>query len=302
VLTRNWVAGRPVDIRRTLQPLQRGSGDPMQKVRDGALWRATRTPDGLGTLALHAPAPGEVAARAWGPGAQWLLDRVPILLGERDDWSGFDPSGHPLLRQTARLHPGLRLPSTGLVMESLVPAVLEQRVTGMEARRAWRALLYRYGDPAPGPAPDGMRIMPDAATILRVPTWDWHRWGVDLNRQRAIRAAATVAGRLEEITALSLPEAVARLSVVPGIGPWTAAETVQRAMGHPDEVSVGDFHVPNQVVFALTGKPRADDAEMLRVLSPWAGHRQRVVRLIEVAGVGAPRFGPRYSPIDTRAM
>lgn len=301
-LARRWSAGRPVDLRRTLAPLQHGPGDPMHRIRDGVLWRACRTPDGLGTVALRLSARDEVAASAWGPGAAWLLDRLPTLLGAGDDWSGFDTGAHPLLRRTARLNPGLRLPCTGLVMESLVPAVLEQRVTGTEAHRAWRMLLHRCGEPAPGPAPDGMRVLPDAGALLRIPTWDWHRWGVDSQRQRAIRAAATVAARLEECAAMSPDAALARLQIVPGIGLWTAAETLQRAIGHPDAVSVGDFHISHQVTYALTGEPRGDDAHMLSLLEPWAGHRQRVVRLIEVAGIAAPRFGPRYAPLDTRAM
>lgn len=301
-LTRRWSAGRPVDVRRTLAPLQHGRGDPMHRVQDGVLWRASRTPDGLGTVALRLRAVGEVEASGWGPGAAWLLDRVPALLGAHDDWTGFDSAAHPLLHRTARMHPGLRLPSTGLVMESLAPAVLEQRVTGMEAHRAWRMLLRRYGDPAPGPAPDGMRVLPEPAALLRIPTWEWHRWGVDLQRQRAMRAAATVAARLEECATLPPDAALARLQIVPGIGMWTAAETLQRAIGHPDAVSVGDFHIKNQVTYALTGQPRGDDEHMLSLLSPWLGHRQRVVRLIEVAGISAPRFGPRYSPLDTRAM
>src|ERR1700712_3227329 len=132
----------------------------------------------------------------------------------------------------------MRLCSTGLVMESLVPAILEQKVTGQEARRAWRMLLFRYGRPAPGPV--AMRIMPTAAELLHVPTWDWHRFGVDLKRQRTIRAVCSVASRLEEALAFAPAAAMARLMIIPGVGEWTAAETLQRAMGHPDAVSVGD--------------------------------------------------------------
>lgn len=233
--------------------------------------------------------------------ADWLLERVPVLLGDGDDWTGFDAAAHPLLASVARRHPGLRLPSTGLVLDVLVPAVLEQRVTGRESRRAWRGLCYRYGEPAPGPWP-ALRVPPGAETLLDVPSWDWHRLGVDLARQRAIRAAATVAARLEECVYLTPAEASARLRIVPGIGEWTAAEVAQRAWGDPDAVSVGDYHIHDQVVHALTGRPRGDDAEMLELLERWRGHRQRVVRLIEVSGVAKPRFGPRYSPIDMRAM
>ncbi|MDQ2750930.1 MAG: DNA-3-methyladenine glycosylase 2 family protein [Actinomycetota bacterium] len=298
---RVWDAGRAVDVGATLAPLRRSTGDPAH-LHDaaGVFWWACSTPDGDGTLALRAVR-GVVTARAWGSGAQWLLDRIPALLGEGDDWSALDLSSQPRLCDVAHARPGLRLPATGLVMDSLVPAVLEQRVTGREAWRAWRLLLRRFGRPAPGPVVD-LRVPPSARALLDVPGWDWHRMGVDSQRQRAIRAAAGVAGRLEECATMEPAAGLARLRILPGIGEWTAAETMQRAVGHPDAVSVGDYHIKDLVVHFLTGRPRGDDAEMVRLLEPWAGQRQRVVRLIELSGVGKPRFGPRLSTIDIRAI
>jgi len=296
-----WKPGRPVDVSATLGPLRRGTGDPAHQVdSDGTFWWAAATPHGPGTLALRADRDG-VHCTAWGAGAQWLLDGVPELLGADDDWTGLDVTRHPLLERTQRGHPGLRLARTRLVFDSLLPAVLEQRVTGHEARRAWRGLLWRFGQPAPGPNAR-LRVPPGPQQVLAVPTWDWHRLGVDITRHRAMRAAATVAARLEECVSMPAAAAVARLQVVPGIGEWTAAETVQRALGDPDTVSVGDYHIHDIVVHALTGRPRGDDAEMLRLLEPWRGQRQRIVRLIELSGVGKPRFGPRYAPLDLRAM
>jgi 3-methyladenine DNA glycosylase/8-oxoguanine DNA glycosylase len=294
---RLWDAGRPVDLRSTLGPLRRGTGDPAHRIgADGRFWWACLTPDGAGTIALQT-AGSRVTAQAWGAGAGWLLDRVPTLLGVADDWAGLDVSAMPLLDRVRRARPGLRLPSTGLVLDSLVPAVLEQKVTGKEAWRSWRELLWRFGEPAPGPV-DRMRVPPAARTLLEIPTWDWHRIGVDLRRQRTIRAAATVAARLEECATLPRDAAFARLRHVPGIGAWTAAETVQRAFGDPDTVSVGDYHLPNVVVHLFTGRPRGTDEEMLELLAPWAGQRQRVMRLVEAAGIGAPRFGPRFTVLD----
>ena len=298
---RFWCPGRRVDVLGTLAPLRRGAGDPAHRVDGaGAFWWACATPAGAGTLVLRPTGDG-VAAQAWGAGADWLLERVPALLGAGDDWSALDLSAQPRLRDVLRHRPGLRLPATGLVVDALVPAVLEQRVTGADARRAWRLLLHRFGTPAPGPGA-GMRVPPSAAVLLDIPTWGWHRLGVDGRRQRAIRAAATVAQRLEECVTLGLGAALARLQVVPGIGQWTAAETAQRALGHPDAVSVGDYHLKDLVVHFLTGRPRGDDAEMLGLLEPWAGQRQRVVRLIELSGVAKPRFGPRFAPVDIRAI
>lgn len=298
---RVWDAGRPVDVGATLGPLRRGSGDPAHLLdAAGVFWWACTTPDGDATLAVRGVS-GVVTARSWGPGAGWLLDRVPVLLGRDDDWSSLELGEQPRLSDVLRHRPGLRLPSTGLVLDSLVPAVLEQRVTGPDARRAWRLLLRRFGTPAPGPALE-MRVPPSAGVLLDVPSWDWHRLGVDSARQRAIRAAATVAARLEECAAMDSAAALARLRVVPGIGQWTAAETAQRALGHPDSVSVGDYHLKDLVVHFLTGRPRGDDAEMMRLLERWTGHRQRVVRLIELSGVAKPRFAPRFSPVDIRAI
>ena len=283
-----------MDIRTTLGPLRRGRGDPSHRIADGRFWRTALSPQGPATLALHVQA-GEVTAQAWGPGADWTLHGLPALLGAEDDWTGLDVRAYPGLHAVRRAHPGLRLPRTGLVLDALIPAVLEQRVTGVQAHRAWRGLLYRHGTVPPGPAPEGMRVPPPPAVVLTVTAWEWSRWDVDLARQRTLRAAATVANRLEECVALPLDAAMTRLQVVPGVGVWTAAETAQRALGHPDAVSVNDYHVHNQVVFALTGRPRGTDEEMLELLAPFAGHRHRVVRLIEVAGIGAPRFGPRQS-------
>ncbi len=301
--SRTWSPGRPVSVSTTLGSLWRGRADPTyRRGRDGAVWRTSRTPEGAGTIRIVAqPASATIHATAWGPGADWLLETFPASLGADDDASGFVP-GHPLLRDLARLHRGWRVPRSGRVLEALVPAVLEQKVTGMQARQSWATLLRWYAEPAPGPAPAGMRIFPTADTWAAIPSWDWHRAGVDGKRSRTILAAVSAADRLEESLDLDDEAADRRLRAVPGVGAWTAAEVMQRAHGCADAVSVGDFHQPSQIVYALTGEPRADDARFLEVLEPWRGHRYRVVRLVELAGITAPRYGPKYAPHDFRAM
>jgi 3-methyladenine DNA glycosylase/8-oxoguanine DNA glycosylase len=291
-----------VDVRATLGSLRRGSGDPSHRVdADGRFWWACATPEGDGTLAVSA-AGTVVRAEAWGAGADWLLERVPSLLGEADDWSTLDVSSVRVLHDVLRRLGGFRLVRTGLVLDALVPAVLEQKVTGQEARRSWRQLLHRFGSPAPGPAAGGMRVPPTPGVLLDIPTWEWHRMGVEAKRQRPIRAAASVARRLEECASMTPADAAARLQLIAGIGAWTAAETLQRALGDPDAVSVGDYHLPNMVVYVLTGRARGTDEEMLQLLAPWAGQRQRVMRLIELTGRSAPRYGPRFNYNDIRAI
>jgi 3-methyladenine DNA glycosylase/8-oxoguanine DNA glycosylase len=288
----------PVDLARTLAPLVHGRGDPCRRRSpDGVFWYVTRTVEGPATLRLTADS-GEIRGEAWGPGADRVLADVPDLCGARDDWSGFDPQ-HPLLERTLRRCAGLRLTRTGNVFESLVPAVLEQKVTGKEAMASWRTLVLRYGEPAPGPAPQGMRVPPGPDQWRRIPSWDWHRAGVDPRRMRTVVAACQVAGRLQEAAAMEPEAALVRLRAVDGVGVWTAAEVAQRAFGDPDTVSVGDYHLAAFVGWALLGRP-VDDDGMLELLEPWRGHRQRVVRLLELSGASKPRFGARMTIQDHR--
>lgn len=294
-LTRDWTPPGPFDLRLVLGPLRRGPADPTFRMSaDGSVRRASRTPAGPGTLHVVAR-DGRIEAAAWGAGASWLLDQLPTLLGESDDPDAFTPR-HRLLAATHHRRPGLRLLRTGLVLESLIPSVLEQKVTTDEAYRAWRLLVRKYGEPAPGPQEYGLYVMPDARTWSLIPSWEWHRAGVDSKRSATILRAVQVARRMEEAAAMELTEAMARLQVIPGIGPWTAAETLQRANGAADAVTVGDYHLPGIVGHALAGNRNADDEEMLTLLAPYEGQRHRATRLILLSGNTPSRRAPRMTP------
>jgi len=283
-----------------LGPLRRGAGDPtFQQDATGAVWLTANTPAGSGTLRVRRP-DGVVEGTAWGEGAEWLLDGLPALLGANDDDTGFE-GHHPLITETRHRKPGLRLGSTGRVWDVLLPAVLEQKVTGTEARRSYRELCRRFGTPAPGPAPAGMRVGPTPRAILGIPDWEWHKAGVDSARRRALIAAAQVAHRLEKAVELRGEDGRNLLRKIPGIGVWTAAEVAQRSWGDPDAVSFGDFHIPSVVGWALLGRPLDDDG-MAEVLAPYTPQRHRAIRYIEASGFRKPRFGPRFSPRDYRAM
>lgn len=282
-----------VDLGLVLGVHRRGSGDPAFRItRDGAVWRTSWTPDGPGTLRIDAK-----GAEAWGPGAGWLLDGVPQLLGLHDDPGVLRPV-HEAVQAAADRHPGFRIGRSRRVFEALVPAVLEQKVLGLEAFRAWRYLLKRFGEPAPG-APEGMRVPPPPEVWARIPSWEWHRSGAEAVRARTIVNAARVASRLEaSASSVALDE---RLRSLPGIGVWTSAEIRQRALGDPDALSVGDYHLPGLVGYALTGE-KTDDAGMLELLKPYAGQRYRVSRLLEMSGVRVPRRGPRLPVRDYRSF
>ena len=306
-----WYPDGPYDLARTLGPLLRGASDPSFSVQGSVIRHAFTTDEGPATVRLSPAGSIElehrVDAQAWGPGAAAAIESVPRLLGAGDDWRAFDePAFHATLprmvREARRRSLALRLPSTGRMIDQLVPIILEQKVTVIEARRAYRYLVHRYGTPAPlagASTPPGLVLAPTAAQWLQVPSWEWHKAGVGPQRSATVMRTLRSAVALERLAALPALEAAAKMQTIPGIGIWTAAEVVQRTHGCPDSISVGDYHLAAYVGAALTGR-RTDDAGMLRLLAPWEGHRQRVVRMIQSSGFRKPTFGPRMTIQDHR--
>jgi 3-methyladenine DNA glycosylase/8-oxoguanine DNA glycosylase len=300
--TRAWVPPYEVGLG-ALRIHRRGPADPTYRLVDGVHWRAIRTPEGPATLAIHQRGErgGVVEAEAWGSGATWALDSLPAMLGGEDDVGGFAPQDD-LLQAAIRQYGVPRLGRTGLVMEALVPAVLEQKVTGQEAFAGFRHLVHRYGEAAPGEraAAIGLRLQPSAEAIRQVPSWWWLKMHVDPARSRALVTAARVADSLERTAGLPVTpeghrEAERRLTSLPGIGEWTAAEVRQRAHGDPDAVSFGDYHVAKDIGWAVTGEPW-DDEQLRAFLAPYRPHRARVVALLYRARGRRPRHGPRMAP------
>lgn len=294
------VDGRPLTPAISLLPLRRGPGDPTFHIEpDGTIWRTSRLDSGPVTYRVRALDAHAVDVDVRGPGGIELLDIADRLLGVGDDDAGFTPD-HPALTAARRRHPHVRLGRTDRVLEALVPAILEQRVTGKEAFASWRQLVTRYGGPAPGPAPAGMKVAPSADTWRTVPSWGFHRAGVDPGRAKTIVRAAGLADRLEKLTDRPASDGRRALQSLPGIGIWTAAEVAQRAWGDPDALSVGDFHLSRVVGVALTGSGMTDE-EMVAYLEPMRPHRYRVVRLLELTGLGwEPRRAPRAAITDHR--
>jgi 3-methyladenine DNA glycosylase/8-oxoguanine DNA glycosylase len=281
----------PVDLARTLFPLRRGTGDPTMRIEPGSVWRATRTPQG--PAAVHVspvPSSASLHAEAWGPGADWALDNAPDLVGLTDDARGFTPHDEVLRSLHHRL-PGVRLTRTDRLIEALIPAILEQKVTGVQARRAYLRLTRALAEPAPGPTT--LLLPPDPARVAALPYHAFHPFGLERRRAETLRFACAKAAAIEALAAKPPAEAREFLGHFPGIGVWTTAEVARLAMGDPDAVSVGDYHLPDVVAWALAGEPRGTDERMLELLEPYRGQRGRVQHLLEAGGVTAPKYGPR---------
>jgi 3-methyladenine DNA glycosylase/8-oxoguanine DNA glycosylase len=278
----------PVDLGLTLGPLVRGRWDPTVAFDVDGFWRATRTPSGPATINLRANG-ARVTARAWGPGAADVLSRTADLVGARDEPGAFEPK-HGVLRDMSRRLRGYRLCRTGAVIEALVPSIIEQKVTGPEAFRSYGALMRKYGEPAPGPLE--LLIPPQPKLLAELPYWAYHPLGIERRRADTVKRACARAARMEEAASMPIADAYKRLRAIQGVGIWTAAEVAGVALGDPDAVSVGDYHLKNQVAWVLAGEPRATDERMLELLEPYRGQRTRAIRLIE-ACPGPLRFGPR---------
>jgi len=277
----------PYDVARSMPRLGTVS-EPTWRHRGEHVEISGRTP--AGPVAFRARSSGDrLTVEAWGAGAGWIVDRLPLLAAHGDDPRPlrFD---HAVLDETNRRHPGVRHGATGLVVDALLGRVLGQRVLAVEAGRSWKALCRELGGPAPGPLE--LLLPPDPDRVVEQPTWWFHQRGIERSRARTLVAVARHARRLAEVVDLPLPEAYARMRAVPGLGPWTVNGVARVALGDPDAIVVGDYWISHAVCSFLTGRSRGSDEEMLALVARWTGQRGRVERLVGLSGHRVQRFGP----------
>lgn len=282
----------PLDLRATLTA--RVTAEPSGGRQQA--WRAVRSPEGNVTSQIRVDG-NEVTIDAWGPGAEWAIETAPALLGLDNDPQAF-VAHHDIVDRLARRFAGLRIGRSGLIWQTLPHVILEQKVTGAEAGRSWRSLVRTYGEDAPGPVE--LRIGPAAEALAGLPYHEFHKHGVERKRAEIIINAARRVNRLEEAASMPVAQAYERMMAFRGIGIWTASLVLGEALGDPDAIPIGDYHVKNTVSWALAQEPRASDERMIELLEPYRGHRQRVVRLLHLGGVGAPKYGPRSQPRNIR--
>ena len=296
----SWTLDRPLELVTNTAATRTGGADATGFLRDGKVWRAAYYQSGPAALSLWTRG-DSLLADAWGPGAACALESAPKLVGLADEPTGFEAARHPVVHDLARRRPGVRLIRTEAVFDAAVRAVLAQKVTGLQAKVSYQALVRRAGVPAPLPRVTRRPLLlpPTPDAVLR--TLAGHgatSLGIDVSRAGTLREVALVADHIERLGRVPSDQgAVLRdaLQQIPGVGEWTANEVTLTALGDPDALSVGDYHLKNYVAFALTGAPRGTDAQMVQLLEPFRPHRARAVRLIELSGLRPPRYGPRMS-------
>jgi 3-methyladenine DNA glycosylase/8-oxoguanine DNA glycosylase len=284
VTSRTVHPGAQIDLRLTLLPLRHGPRDPTIRLRASEAWRATRTPEGPASTYFRRTSDA-IELTAWGPGAGWAIEHADELIGMTDDPAAFIPADD-LVARLHRKMSGLRMCRSRAVVESLIPTVLEQKVTSAEAHECYRHLVYKLAERAPGPV--RLMLPPDPRELVTLPYWWFHPLGIERKRAKIVLDVCRHSRRLEESSSMSQEDAERRLRALPGIGAWTVAHVAQAAFGDPDAVIVGDFHLPHIVTWTLAEEPRGDDRRMLELLEPYRGHRARAVRLLMFGGGRPP--------------
>lgn len=298
---------RSVDIGTTLGWYRHGRDDPTTWLNisgrglasSGRFVRATFTPDGPGTLAItwsHV----DIAVDAYGPGAAWLSDQAPRLLGvdDRTDHQ-LEQAAHPVVAAAANAGRHVRFGASGNLYHELLPTIIEQRITTGEAHDQWRRLCHELSEPAPGPF-TRLLLPPRPDVLMRQPSWWFHPLGIERKRAEPLIEVARHASKLWQWATLAPWQAAAKLQLLPGVGQWTVGTVLGPALGDPDAVAVGDYHLKNMVAFNLAGEPRGTDDRMLELLEPYVGQRGRVVRLVGRHGSPPPKFGPKQRVLSMR--
>jgi len=299
--TADHAVDHAVDVGSTLGWYRHGRNDPTTwidrvgrgRAGSGRFVRATWTPDGPATMLVTWSPESPVSAETWGPGGEWLLARVPAMIGDLDPGApGLETDAHPVVAATAQASRHVRFGASSTLYHELLPTIIEQRVTNVEAKHQWARLCQELSTQAPGPF--ARLLLPPAPDVLRrQPSWWFHPLGIERKRAQPLIEVARHASKMWEWAERDPRDAAGMLRLIPGVGVWTVGCVLAPGLGDTDAVPVGDYHVKNIIAWNMAGEARATDERMLELLEPYAGQRGRVVRAITMYGSGAPKFGPK---------
>ena len=268
-----------------------GRADPTTQ-RDGPrVLHSSWTPEGAVTLCFEpATTRTGIDVSAYGEGASYALEHAEALLGDGDDGEWAKGTA---LERAVRKGGGASMTRALSLADVALRVVFGQRVTSPEANAGYRGLVRAYGEPAPGPY--NMMLPPRGRTLATLPYYELHRFGLERKRALTVQMLGKRGSYLEVCRDLPFAEMEVRLGRLRGIGAWTIG-CIRAEFGDGDAVQVGDYHLPNLVAWGLAREERGDDARMLELLAPYAGSRQRALRVLQRAVGHAPRRGPKNAP------
>ncbi|MFF2525417.1 AlkA N-terminal domain-containing protein [Streptomyces liangshanensis] len=247
----------------------------VEEWRDGAYRRTLSLPYGHGIAALS-PRPDHIACRLSLTDPRDLtfaisacrrlldLDADPVAVDEqlRSD---------PLLAPLVDKAPGRRVPRTVDAAEFAVRAVLGQQVSTAAARTHAARLVTAYGVPVEDPEGGLTHLFPTTEALTSL---DPEALALPRSRRTTLTTlvGALADGSLRLGTDSDWDEARARLTALPGFGPWTVEVIAMRALGDPDAFLPGDLGVRRSA--AALGLPATPAALTARAAAwrPWRAY------------------------------
>jgi DNA-3-methyladenine glycosylase II len=149
----------------------------------------------------------------------------------------------------------------------LVRAIVSQNISESASLSIWRKLIERFDGRPPTPQeiletdPDDLR---EAAGLSRAKT---------VSFRSLADCILTEQLHLDRLHELSDEEVIAQLSLVKGIGTWTAEIFLIFHLHRPDVLPVGDLGLRRAIerAYDLEGPPRPPELE--RIAEPWRPYR-----------------------------
>jgi AraC family transcriptional regulator of adaptative response / DNA-3-methyladenine glycosylase II len=267
----------PFDWRGLLDFLAPRAIRGVELVEGGVYRRTVRAGDACGVIEVRrdetvpalrlsvpielAPAVGSIVRRAR---RLFDLDADPVAIGaalSRD-------------RRLARLvkkRPGLRVPGAWDPFELGVRAILGQQVSVKGASTLAARLVHALAPEVDVGDERLNRVFPSAERVAEASLE-----GIGLTSARAATilrfARAVAAGELRLEPAASLDDAVAALTSVEGIGPWTAHYVAMRSLGEPDAFPAGDLGIRKALADAAAIPGEREVAGRAERWRPWRAY------------------------------
>jgi AraC family transcriptional regulator of adaptative response / DNA-3-methyladenine glycosylase II len=153
---------------------------------------------------------------------------------------------------------GLRVPGCVDGFELGVRAILGQQITVRAACTLGVRLVERFGTDLPAPTGSLNRLFPTPQALCLASGEEMGQLGIVRQRQRAIQslAQAVAHNRLLLQPGVDIPETLAALQALPGIGPWTAHYIAMRALRWPDAFVAGDVALQKALGVPTANNPR----------------------------------------------
>jgi DNA-3-methyladenine glycosylase II len=153
----------------------------------------------------------------------------------------------------------------------LLRIIMGQQLSVASARAIWSRLEAKLVDPTPG-------------RLLRLTDHDMAQVGLSRQKMRFARSLAEAVKRktldLDALETMEDAKALAALTAVDGIGPWTAEVYLLFALGRPDVMPAGDLAllVAAQRLKRLEARPRPRD--LIELAEPWRPWRSVAARFL----------------------